>query len=93
MQGSVISAPSGVDIRVQLISALRLAIQTQQLSQSAAARLIGTDQPTLSKILSGGANGVTIDRLISWLNRLGHSVDIHVASQLQTPRTATARHG
>ena len=93
MQELDISAPSGMEVRAQLISALRLVIESQQLSQSAAARLIATDQPTLSKILSGDTSGITIDRLISWLDRLGHNVDIRVSSRRPISNARVICHG
>jgi len=43
-----------------------------------AARVCGTDQPTLSKLLRGRMEGVTIDRLVNWLNALGQDVEMTV---------------
>jgi len=40
--------------------------------------LDGEDQPTLSKILRGRMESVTIDRLASWLTGLGRTVEIRV---------------
>ena len=37
-----------------------------------------TDQPTLSKVLRGRMESVTIDRLTIWLMALGRTVEIHV---------------
>lgn len=90
MSGSVICAQSGIAARNHLIAALRQAIEAQHLSQSAAARLIGTDQPTLSKILSGATTAVTIERLIGWLDRLGHRVDIAIVPLAPVPRASAA---
>jgi hypothetical protein len=36
------------------------------------------DQPTLSKVLRGRMESVTIDRLTAWLTALGRTVEIHV---------------
>jgi predicted XRE-type DNA-binding protein len=38
----------------------------------------GIDQPTLSKVLRGRLESVTIDRLAAWLTALGRTVEIHV---------------
>jgi len=48
------------------------------LTQKQAAEVCGTDQPTLSKVLHGRMESVTIDRLASWLTALGQDVDITV---------------
>jgi hypothetical protein len=53
-------------------------IATRNLTQKEAAGLCGTDQPTLSKVLRGRMESVTIDRLAAWLNALGRKVEIHV---------------
>ncbi len=43
-----------------------------------AAALCGTDQPTLSKVLSGRMTSISMDQLTRWLNALGRSVEIKV---------------
>jgi len=64
--------------RRPLVAALRSTIDERQLSQVEAARLLDTDQPTLSKVLSGNNNTITLDRLVGWLTRLGQTVEIRV---------------
>jgi predicted XRE-type DNA-binding protein len=49
--------------REPLIQALRDSMERGNLSQTATAKLLGTDQPTLSKLLSGSAANVSIARL------------------------------
>jgi predicted XRE-type DNA-binding protein len=61
-----------------LIVAIKEAIGRRKLTQAAAAALCGTDQPSLSKILRGRIESVTIDRLVSWLSALGQDVEIRV---------------
>jgi predicted XRE-type DNA-binding protein len=61
-----------------LIASLLRAIKARKLNQSDAARLCGTDQPTLSKVLSGKLDSVTIDRLAKWIVALGGRVEIKV---------------
>lgn len=61
-----------------LIEAIADTLMRRDLTQAAAAKLCGTDQPTLSKVLRGRMESVTIDRLASWLTALGHSVEIRV---------------
>ena len=62
----------------RLISAIGETIQRRKLTQKEAARRCGTDQPTLSKILRGRMESVTIDRLTTWLMALGRTVEIRV---------------
>jgi predicted XRE-type DNA-binding protein len=67
-----------------LIIAIKDTIEQRKLTQQEAARLCGTDQPTLSKVFRGRMESVTIDRLANWLNALGRDVEIIVKS---SPRT------
>jgi len=61
-----------------LISAIADTIKRRKLTQKDAARRCGTDQPTLSKVLRGRMESVTIDRLAGWLAALGRTVEIRV---------------
>jgi predicted XRE-type DNA-binding protein len=61
-----------------LIDAIAETIERRELTQKEAAAIIGADQPTLSKVLRGRMESVTIDRLAIWLTALGRTVEIHV---------------
>ena len=61
-----------------LITAIAETIDKRKLTQKEAAQRCGTDQPTLSKVLRGRMESVTIDRLTAWLTALGRTVEIHV---------------
>src|SRR5260370_3076329 len=61
-----------------LITAIDETIKRRKLTQLEAARRCGTDQPTLSKVLRGRMESVTIDRLTAWLTALGRTVEIRV---------------
>lgn len=85
-----------------LISAIRETVERRGLTQKQAADACYTDQPTLSKVLRGRMESVTIDRLSTWLNVLGGRVEINaypyrarVAGHKShaTVRLATARRG
>lgn len=71
-----------------LISAIGETIKRRKLTQREAARRCGIDQPTLSKVLRGRMESITIDRLTAWLAALGRTVEIHVR-----PYDAKARTG
>jgi predicted XRE-type DNA-binding protein len=61
-----------------LITTIADTIKERELTQDEAAQLCGTDQRTLSKVLRGRMESVTIDKLAAWLNGLGRTVEIHV---------------
>ena len=65
-------------IKSALINAIDATIKERKLTQKAAAGLCDTDQPTLSKVLRGRMESVTIDRLTAWLMALGRTVEIRV---------------
>jgi predicted XRE-type DNA-binding protein len=67
-----------LNVKSALIDAISETIVRRKLTQQAAAKLCGTDQPTLSKVLRGRMESVTIDRLAGWLTALGRTVEIHV---------------
>ena len=74
-----------------LITAMRDVIQQHKLTQQEAAQLCGTDQPTLSKVLRGRMESVTIDRLAGWLNALGRDVEIVVKPAPRSRRQGRLR--
>lgn len=74
--------------KTTLILALKAAMKESTLTQKQAAKLCGTDQPTLSKVLHGQMESVTIDRLAHWLTALGQDVEIAVR---RAPATRHAR--
>ena len=61
-----------------LILAVKGIMAERALTQKETARVYGTDQPTLSKVLHGRMESVTIDRLAAWLTSLGQDVEIAV---------------
>lgn len=67
-----------LSVKSALISEISTTIKERKLTQKAAADLCDTDQPTLSKVLRGRMESVTIDRLTTWLTALGRTVEIHV---------------
>ncbi|WP_132537105.1 XRE family transcriptional regulator [Rhizobium sp. PP-F2F-G48] len=69
---------SGRVLRSTLAAALADTLSSRKLSQSDAARICATDQPTLSKVLKGRHVGVTADKLFYWLAALGCDIEVHV---------------
>ena len=71
-----------------LIALLTRAMRQRKLTQRAAAAICGTDQPTLSKVLRGRLESVTIDRLTRWIMALGGDVRISVTAPGARPSRA-----
>jgi predicted XRE-type DNA-binding protein len=53
-------------------------IRQRKLTQSAAAQLMGIDQPKISALLAGQFRGHSVERLMRFLVALGHDIDIVV---------------
>ena len=53
-------------------------IRERKLTQAAAAKLMGIDQPKVSAMLAGQFRGYSVERLMRFLVALGHDVDIVV---------------
>ena len=65
-------------LKSALLLALQDAIRARQLTQSEAAQLLGVDQAKVSKILAGRLAGFSVERLVRYLSRLGHDVEVRI---------------
>ncbi len=64
--------------KVQLAVALNQIIQKRRLSQAAAARALGVNQPKISALTNYRLDGFSVERLLNFLNGLGRDVEIVV---------------
>ena len=64
--------------KARLVIAIHDTLDARGLIQTEAARIVGMDQPTLSKLLRGRFRSVSTDRLAEMLNALGRDVTIVV---------------
>ena len=64
-------------LAVQIVRAMR----ERGLTQRQTAELVGLKQPDLSNIARARLDGISVERLLIVLNRLGHQVEIRVAQQ------------
>lgn len=71
-------------LAVQIVRAMR----QRGLTQEQTAELVGLKQPDLSNIARAHLDGVSVERLLKVLNRLGHRVEIRI-SQQETPQART----
>jgi len=70
-----------------LASAIQDVIETRGLTQVEAAKIMGIDQPKVSKIIRGRLSEFSVERLLNFLIHLGLDVDIVIHKQtLQTQR-------
>lgn len=65
-------------VRSDLREILGRVLADAGLSQTRAAKVCFTDQPTMSKVLSGRSDSVSTDQLLRWLVQLGCRVEISV---------------
>ncbi len=70
--------PEELTYKANIIMEIQKAIKVRGITQTKAAEICGTDQPTLSKILRGNITLATTDRLFTWLVRLGYVVKITI---------------
>lgn len=73
-------------VRADLRAIFGLVIAETGLSQTRAAKVCSTDQPTLSKVLSGRSDSESTDQLLRWLTQLGCRIEINV----QAPHVPTS---
>lgn len=62
--------------KVRLAAAINQAIAQRRISQTAAAKLLRINQPKISALSNYRLEGFSVERLMSFLNSLGHDVDI-----------------
>jgi predicted XRE-type DNA-binding protein len=65
-------------IKAGLVVKIDRTIRRRRLTQTAAARLMGIDQPKVSAMLAGQFRGYSVERLMRFLVALGHDVEIVV---------------
>ena len=73
--------------KADLVIGIAAIIKSKGLSQTAAAKLVGIEQPDMSRLMRGHFEGFSYDRLFGILNALGENVRI-VVSQARSAREA-----
>lgn len=64
--------------RAALIAVIANTMADRKINQVQAAKICRTDQPTLSKVLRGRTESVSLDKLLRWLLALGRPVELHI---------------
>jgi predicted XRE-type DNA-binding protein len=83
-----VSTPEESLAKAELTAKIAGIIASRKLTQSAAAEILGVDQPKISALLRGRLAGFSTDRLLRFLTALGTDVDIVIR-----PRRDTKGHG
>ena len=65
-------------IKAGLVVRIDRTIRRRKLTQAAAAKIMGIDQPKISAMLAGRFRGYSVERLMRFLVALGHDVEIVV---------------
>jgi len=65
-------------IKAGLVVKIGRIVRQRELTQAAAAQLMGIDQPKVSAMLAGQFRGYSVERLMRFLVALGHDVEIVV---------------
>lgn len=64
--------------KAKLVWEIEQIIKSKKLTQAEAAKVMGINQPKVSALIRRKLDGFSIERLIHFLNALGHDVDIIV---------------
>lgn len=72
--------------KAQLASHIRQVIERRDLTQAAAAELMGVDQPKVSALLNGRLTHFSSDRLLRLLVALGQDVEITIKAATKRKR-------
>lgn len=76
-------------LKLNLAAFISRTIQDKGLTQSEAARVLGIDQPKVSKLLRGRLKEFSIERLLGFVLALGHEIDVKIGSDTKTKRRVT----
>lgn len=69
-----------------LVIELQRTVESRRLTQAEAARLMGVDQPKVSRLFRGHFKGFSTQRLLTMLARLGRDIEITVGPQRRSQR-------
>jgi predicted XRE-type DNA-binding protein len=76
-----VSAPEEAQAKAELTARIAEIITTAGLTQVAAARILGVDQPKVSALLRGRLSGFSTDRLLKFVIALGRDVQIVIRTR------------
>lgn len=68
-------------LKIEIVRAITATITKRGLTQAKAGELIGVDQAKVSQLLRGRISGFSIERLMTFLLRLGRDVEIRISRE------------
>jgi predicted XRE-type DNA-binding protein len=86
-----VTEPSEALAKSELAAIIAEALRARRLTQTAAAKVLGVDQPKVSELLRGRLTRFSTERLLLFLLRLGRDVDIVVSGGAARPATRPGR--
>lgn len=82
-----------LSFKAQLVTNLRRLMKLHKLTQQEVAQRVGADQPTISKVLRGHLQLVTVDRLLQWHASLNQEVRISIRDRFSRKPSSSAPTG
>ena len=70
--------PEREQLKAQLTLKIYRIIKARKLTQTAAGEILGIKQPHVSGLMRGRSGNFSVERLMDFLNSLGHDVEITV---------------
>jgi predicted XRE-type DNA-binding protein len=74
--------------KVRLAFAINQILEQRRLPQTRAARLLGINQPKISALSNYRLGGISVERLMHFLNALDQDVEIVIRTKLDSHRQA-----
>jgi predicted XRE-type DNA-binding protein len=71
-----------------LLQSIQETIRERRLKQTEAAELLGIDQAKVSKLMAGQMAGFSLERLVYFVSRLGHDVELKIRTRPRPSRRA-----
>jgi len=66
-------------LKAKLAIKIKELLEQRELTQTSTAKLLGIDQPKVSRLLRGRLSGFSVERLFDFLNRLGYNVEVRIS--------------
>jgi predicted XRE-type DNA-binding protein len=86
-----VDEPAEALAKSELAALIARALRARGLTQTAAAKLLGIDQPKVSELMRGRLTRFSTERLITFLTRLGRDVEIVVREAVSADARGTGR--
>jgi len=77
-----------LSLKAQLVINLQRLMKLHALIQREVAERVGTDQPSISKILRGNLDLVSVEKLLTWHSALDQEVDITIRDRFPAVQTS-----